>query len=105
MSFDLDKVLAEEEPGEPYEFTFDGEKYALPPEMDVRAVAAISGGRLDAGLRLLLGEEQWEKIQASPKTLTLKGLESLFDDYAEHTGTTMEKPSASTPPSKRTAKR
>jgi hypothetical protein len=89
MGIDLDKILAEEEESRsPYEFTFDSEVYTLPPAMDVRAIAAIAGGRLDSGLSLLLGEEQWTKMQASPKVLTVTALEKLFDAYAEYSGAT-----------------
>jgi len=86
MAFDLDKVLAEEEERDDFTFTFDGETYTLPPAMDVRAIAAIAGGRLDDGLRMLLNPEQWQKIQDSPKVLTVTALEKLFDEYAAYAG-------------------
>lgn len=98
--FDLDKVLEEEEEKPDFEFSFDGDKYTLPGAIDVRAIAAISGGRLDDGLRMLLDPEQWQKIQDSPKRLTITALERLFDDYAKFTGaTSLGGSSASTPSS------
>src|SRR4051812_20719228 len=51
--FDLDALVREAE-GDPFVFTFDGDDYELAPQPDVRAVAALSAGRLDDALRMLL---------------------------------------------------
>jgi hypothetical protein len=84
--FDLDKVIAEEKDAEPFVFTFDGEQYEMPGVMDVRAIAAISDGDLTGGLRHLMGDEQYDRIQASPQMLSMVALGALFDAYAKHTG-------------------
>lgn len=108
-NFDLDAVMAEESKGKKqYTFQFDGETYKLPPVMDLRSVAAISGGRLDDGLRQLLGQEQYDRMNASEAVFTLAALEALFDDYIRWTGgeeLTVGKSSASTLRSVRTARR
>jgi hypothetical protein len=85
-TFDLDKVIAEEQGAEPFVFTFDGEDYELPGVMDVRVIAKISEGDLAGGLRLLIGDEPWQQIQESPQVLSMIALSALFDAYAKHTG-------------------
>lgn len=95
--FDLDAVLAEEETRAPFRFTFDGKPYELPASIDIRAIAAISAGRLDDGLRLLLNPDQWQAIQDSPKMLTSNALRQLFDTYTAFAdGATAGESSAST---------
>lgn len=86
--FDLDALIFEEEE-RPFAFRFGGEHYELPAHMDVRAVAAMSAGRLDAALRMMLGAEQWERMQASPATLDDRHLSKLFEAYAAHAGVTV----------------
>lgn len=105
MAFDLDAVLDEGDERTPFTFTWDGEEYELPPERDIRAVAAIAAGRLYVGLEALLGTEQWGRIQASPKLLTAAKLRSLLDAYAAHIdGLTSGESSASSGSSKSTAR-
>lgn len=106
MVFNLDKAIAEESPTrQPFTFVFDGITYELPAEIDIRAVAAISNGRMDDGLRLLLNPEQWEAIQASPKLFSSSVLDKLFAAYAAHVnGTPMGESSASTGSSKSTGR-
>lgn len=84
--FDLDAVVAEQEPPEPFEFTFGGETYSLPGEPDVRAFAALTAERLDEGLRLLLGAEQWKRMQDSPAHFRQSQLEALIVAYGAHVG-------------------
>ena len=93
--FDLD-ALANEATGEPFRFKFGGEDYELPPTMDIRAVAAMSAGRLDAALRTMLGAEQWARLEAAPAVLNGQMLMSLFERYAKHSGFTVGEASGST---------
>jgi hypothetical protein len=109
MPFDLDAVAREAE-GEPFPFTFGEEEYVLPPQPDLLAVAAASGGRLDQLLRRLLGEEQWNHMLESPATFTAAHLEALMNAYGEHLGIDMGNSEASpsfykstVAPSKRTS--
>lgn len=109
MSFDLEAAIAEAEgsegPQPDWPFTFDGHEYVLPGQMDIRAIAAISNGRLDDGLRLLLGTEQWDAIQASPKLFSSAMLEKLFEAYTAYTnGSDVGESSASTGSSKSTVR-
>lgn len=105
FSYDLDAVLAEREEKSPFTFPFDGAKYVLPPRPDIRAAAALSAGRLDDGLRLLLGTEQWDRMQASTKVFDDEALVGLLDAYMAHTGEDLGKSKASTRSSRNTAKR
>jgi hypothetical protein len=93
--FDLD-ALAHEANGEPFRFRFGGEDYELPPHMDIRAVAAMSAGRLDDALRMLLGDAQWTRLQASPEVFDQHKLLALFNAYGAHSGMTPGESSAST---------
>lgn len=82
---DLDALEADEA-GTPFTFRFGGEEYTLAPRIDLRAVAALEGNRYDAALRMLLGPEQWERMQASPAAFDQTKFEALFDAYAKHQG-------------------
>ena len=93
--FDFD-ALAAEETGEPFRFRFGGEDYELPSRIDVRAVAAMAAGRMDDSLRMLLGADQWTRLQASPAVFNDHTFEALLDRYLAHEGTTMGESSAST---------
>lgn len=104
--FDLDAVIAEREPRAPFEFTFGGEAFVLPPAMDLRVIAALSSGRFDDGLRMLLGPEQWEKIQQVDAVFDSAAFEALFKAFGDHLGADlMGESQASTRSSSRTAKR
>jgi len=109
MPFDLDALRREAE-GEPFYFTFDGDDYELPPQPDFRVATAASAGRLEEMLERLLGEEQWERLAASPAPFTRDQLEALLEAYGEHLGIDMGNSAASpsfyrstVAPSKRTS--
>lgn len=104
--FDLDAVIAERETRAPFEFRFGGVQFTLPPELDVRVIAALSAGRFDDGLRMLLGSAQWEALQAVEEVFDADALNALFDAYGKHLGEDLlgESP-ASTRSSRHTAKR
>ena len=110
MAFDLDALAAEAEGVSPFEFTFGGESYQLPGQFDMRAAAALSAGKVYEGLELLLGGDQWARMQTAEQVLTDAMLGALLDRYAEHTGVSLGESSASTSssastvrPSKRTS--
>lgn len=103
--FDLDAFIAAEGEEEPFRFRFAGESYVLPPRLDVRALGALAAGKIFDGLRLMLGDEQWDRLQAAQATFDDRALKALFERYAAHTGTTMGEPSASTSSSPATATR
>lgn len=88
MTFDLDAVV-KEDPGAPFDFIFGGEKYQLPPQPDVLAMAALaagSGPKVEEGLRKLFGVEQHRRLMASPEVLSGEKLDALLNAYQEHLG-------------------
>ena len=98
---DLDAFEVEEN-GTPFGFQFDGARYELPFHPDMRAIARLDAGDLEGFLSKLLGEEQWQQLLDSPKTLTAPHLGKLIDAYFDHVGVAMGKSSGSTAKSGRT---
>jgi hypothetical protein len=95
--FDLDALLADTpDPRPVFRFRFGGEQYTLPPSIDIRAAAALQAGKLWDGLAVLLGAEQWERMQASQSTFNGDALKALMDRYAKHTGAPLGESSGST---------
>lgn len=103
MTFDLDAAIAEAE-GEPFEFTFGGEKYRLPYSPDLRAVAAMEQGKLTDAMRLLLGSEQWGRLLAADAVFNIPAFESLMAAYMKHCGLEPGESKASSPSSESTAR-
>lgn len=85
-AFDLDAALAEREVRPPWAFTFGGRQFTISAEPDVRALAALTGGRLDDALRMMLGEQQWTDIQQVDALLDVAGLQLLLERYADYAG-------------------
>jgi hypothetical protein len=102
--FDLDAFIAESE-GEPFTFVFGGDTYEMAPRMDIRAIAAMSAGRLDDALSMLLGAEQWERLQKVDAVFDSAAMSALFGKYAEHSGLDVPNSSGSTGSSSSTAGR
>lgn len=93
--FDLDAV-ANEEGGIPFDFTFGGEKYQLPPRPDVLAASLMSVGNLYGGLARLMGDEQWERILGSDAVMDEPKLAALLAAYKAHSGVDLGESVAST---------
>jgi hypothetical protein len=85
MGFDLDAVVSESE-AKPFEFTFGGEGYTLPAQVDLLAAASLEGGKLYEGLRRLLGDDQWDRLLESKAVLDTPKLQALMEQYAKHVG-------------------
>lgn len=102
---DIDAIMAERDEKPPYVFTFGGEVYSLPARIDIRAVAAMSRGDLDVSMRLLLGQAQWERLQASESVFNDETLTVVMDKYQEHMGEALGESKASTKSSRSTAKK
>jgi hypothetical protein len=85
VSFDLDAVVTESD-ATPFPFTFGGEDYTLPAQVDIVAAAALEGGKLYEGLRKLLGDSQWDRLLASEAVLDQEKLKALMEAYAKHVG-------------------
>lgn len=109
MAFDLDKVIAEgansASKKKPFDFTFDGNTYTLPNEIDVLAIASAADGDLLGALRRLLQADQFEKIKTSSVVFTGTAMSALLDAYFTHVSAlTVGESSASTRSSKSTAR-
>jgi len=107
--FDLDAL---ETDGTPFPFRHGGEDYVLPPSIDLRVALAEEAGRVDDALRLLLGDEQWDRIVASEAVFDSAKFLALMEAYKRHLGTTLGESAASSRssastggPSKRTSSR
>lgn len=83
--FDLDAAANEAE-GIPFDFTFGGEKYQLPPRPDVLAASMLSVGNLYGGLERMLGEEQWQRILSSSAVMDEPKFAALLAAYKAHSG-------------------
>lgn len=104
MSFDLDALIAEAEQRPPFEFTFGGEQYELPPDLDITIAVSLSAGDLLGSLQKLLGEEQWARIVASKATFTASAMLTLLERYGEYCGTSLGESAASSRSSKSTVR-
>ncbi len=108
--FDLDKVIAEETPAradrrKKFTFTFDGETYTLPNEVDLLALSAAAQGEIALALRRLLTSADFAKLNNSSKPLTRPTLVVLLDAYYNHiVGLSSGESVASTSSSKSTAR-
>lgn len=102
--FDLDALASEttDDEGEPFPFRFGGESYELPPQFPMLALAAISAGELGDGLRILLGNDQWQRMLHAKATFNEKMLKALLEQYSAHVGSSLGESSASTGSSKST---
>jgi hypothetical protein len=98
---DLDAIQNEAD-DKPFEFTFGGEQYELPPRMDMRVVAVLTKGQVGEALEMLLGPEQWQRMLHADAVLDERRLSALLAAYTEHTGMSVGESSASANSSKGT---
>jgi hypothetical protein len=78
---DLDELLGDAPQRPPFTFRFGGQSFTISGTIDVRMAAAIDAGRLDDGLRLLLGAEQYRRLQECPGTFGAAHLKAVLDSY------------------------
>lgn len=104
MALDLDQLAAEAEHAS-FEFTFNEETYELPGNPDYKAMIALQHGRIIEALELLLGPDQFDRIDGSDKTLGISQVVALIEAYAEFLGLTLGESMASSSSSKSTATR
>jgi len=95
VTFDLDAVQRESDKT-PFEFTFGGDAYTLPPSIDMLAAASLARGDLYGGLSRLLGAGQLERMLASDAVLDEQKLMVLLEEYGKHLGTPLGESLAST---------
>lgn len=82
---DLDAIL-EGEQGLPYTFTYGGQEYELAPQIDMRAIILMQGEEIHEAMRVLLGEEQWDRFKRARTRLTPERFQALMQGYAKHQG-------------------
>lgn len=95
MPFDLDAV-ASEATAEPFEFTFGGDKFTLPPSVDLRVIGSLTAGDVTDALRRLLGEDQYQRLDTNPAPFTAAQFTALLNAYLAHCGLDVGEVSAST---------
>jgi hypothetical protein len=64
--------------------------------VDVRAIAALQAGRVDAALRILFGPADWERFEAIGEVFDEARFAALLDAYMKHLGMSTGESSAST---------
>lgn len=69
-----------------HHFTFDGEKYSVPPttEWDLQILEAVEDEKIVAAVRFLLGDKQW--AQFKQKKRTVADLTKLFEVITKAAG-------------------
>lgn len=104
-AFDLDAAVAERIGDQtPFVFTWGGETYEMPPEIDAFAMARIAEGDLLGGFRRLFGDAQYDRLEASGRTFGHRTVEVLLERYADHLGIDLGEAFASSPLSAATAR-
>ena len=83
--YHVDAVLREAD-GDAWPFEFGGETYTLPSDFDMRAAVALQANRIEDALRIMLGEEQWDRLCASPYVFGAKQLDDIMSAYTEALG-------------------
>lgn len=101
MVYKVDAVEREAQ-GDAWEFEFDGERYELPNDFDMRAAAMLTSGDLRGALELLLGPDQWDRLNASPKIFGLNALGQMLQAWCADIGVELGEFMASPPSSRRT---
>lgn len=99
---DLDALINEAK-GTPFQFKFGGDVYNLGTHMDVRAATLMAKGDIDRAMRILMGDEQWQRMMDSPQLLTAEAFVAIFNRFAAHSGVDLPNSSASASSSSSTA--
>ena len=88
-TYDLDAVIAERRTTarEPFRFTFGGQTFELPADVDVRVATAVDRRDFDEALRRLLGPADYARLEAVDEVLTLSTLMALLDAWTDYLGT------------------
>lgn len=107
MTFDLDAFIAEQASAAgPFEFEFGGQTFTtVSSQPDIRVAVLLDRGDVNACLRAMLGDEQYNTLVSCPALLTHAGLVELLRQWAAHGGSSVGESSASPASSPATAKR
>ena len=95
--FDLD-ALADE--ADPFTFTFGGQEFTFPADPDIVALEFFDKGDFQNALFVLLGDEDYQRMDAIPATTARMGharFAALMEAYGRHLGV---EPGKSSGPSK-----
>lgn len=85
MNIDLDAARAARlEKSEPKAFVLGGERFDLPMELPLKVGTLWGTGDVDAGFRLLLGEEAFVRFEVLP--LSAQDLSELLDGLGKMYG-------------------
>lgn len=104
--FDLDAFEGDARDRKPpFLFRFGGEDYELPGNPSILAVMDIESGRLEAGLRKLLGPEQFARMVATDAVMDEPRLTALLVRWQRHLGLAPGNSKASPGSSRTTARR
>lgn len=101
MAYDLDAIVAESD-STPFVFTFGGEEFTWPAQLDLRAERELSEGKLWEALERMFGPDQYARFLATSQHLDMEVIKALFGAHAKHQGTTMGESRASAGSSKST---
>jgi hypothetical protein len=88
--FDLD---AFEKEGDPFAWSFGGTTFTFPADPPVEAIEYLSKGDLQMSLWLLLGKDEYERLDALEARLTTGKFGALVDAYFKHVGVDLGKSS------------
>lgn len=110
-TFDLDALESE---GTPFRFTFGGERYEFPADLDFALIDLIEGlsdepTKVDVTIltrlaKRLFGPEQWARVEASGASFGVVRLIGLMNAYQKHLGVSLGELQASAGSSKSTVR-
>lgn len=85
-SFDLDALEVEGEDFPPFVFTYKGESYEMPvtSAMPWQAQTALETATQAQSLRLILGDEQYDRLSKQPMSAARMG--ALVDQWGKYQG-------------------
>lgn len=102
-AFDLDALVLEETT-EPFTFTFGGEEFSVPAHYDPRIFRRADEGDIAGALRLMIGDEQWARLDKIDKPFDERHMRALFTAWTSHEVTTVGEASASSSSSRGTGR-
>ena len=90
--FDLDAI---ENDAQPFAWQFGGETFAFPGDPPATALEFIAKGDLQMSLYVLLGEDDYNRLDGLEAPLTMGKYQALIERYFKHLGLDLGKSSRS----------
>lgn len=81
--FDLDAI---EKEGEPFPWKFGGVDFEFPADPPIEALEFLAKGDAQMCLWVLLGKDEYERLDALPGRLGTRQFGALTDAYFKHVG-------------------